>query len=140
MNSFVFHPRVGFDLHAITPRVLTTICAKRRRCDDAAPDISARGDLPSPRPFFRRTRGDSCIKAFFWLAMATETTIFVQPLDRHQITGDTRTTPFQHALHCKYRKCLKKFTTLIFIHTDHLYIFVCILCILCKFIIFIQSV
>ncbi|EFN77700.1 hypothetical protein EAI_08990, partial [Harpegnathos saltator] len=34
-----------------------------------------RGDLPSPRPFFRRTRGDPRINAFFFVAMASETTI-----------------------------------------------------------------
>ncbi|XP_011065481.1 PREDICTED: P17/29C-like protein DDB_G0287399 [Acromyrmex echinatior] len=52
---------------------LTTICAKQRRCD-ATLDILVRGYLPSPRPFFHRTRGDPCIKAFFLLAIS-ETTI-----------------------------------------------------------------
>lgn len=76
----------------------TTICAKRRRCD-AAPDISAWGDLPSPRPFFRRTRGDPCIKAFFLLAMASETTISFN----HSIATVFQEQPHfgKHAVYCK---------------------------------------
>ncbi|XP_018396161.1 PREDICTED: hornerin-like [Cyphomyrmex costatus] len=73
---------------------LTTICAKQRRCDVTL-DISARGYLPSPRPFFHRTRGDPCIKAFFLLAMASETTISFNHSSTTKLRDSYDSTPFQ---------------------------------------------
>lgn len=108
---------------------LTTICAKRWRCD-AALDISARVYLPSPRPFFRRMRGDPCIKPFFLLAMAPETIISFNHLaatDSLEII--TRTTPSKHAVCCEYyifTNACENLLALISICTNHFYIFVCL--------------
>lgn len=50
---------------------------ERGFCDGGGARLctSARGDSPSPRPFFRRVRGDLYIKGLFLVAMASETTI-----------------------------------------------------------------
>ncbi|KAG6801212.1 hornerin [Apis mellifera caucasica] len=44
-------------------------------CEGGGALVPTRGDSPSPRPFFHHVRGDLYIKALFWVAKASETTI-----------------------------------------------------------------
>ena len=112
---------------------LTTICAKRRRCD-AMLDILARGYLPSPRPFFHRTRGDPCIKAFFLLAMALETTISFNHSFTTKLQDSYNSNPilasmlFIVSITIRLHKCLRKFSSNFRI--DHFCVIVCVLYIL----------
>lgn len=71
---------MGYLIFAKSPERVPSNADDDDDVDDVASGKSARGDLPSPRPFFRRARGDPRINAFFLVAMASETTI---SLNRH---------------------------------------------------------